>query len=427
MEKIKAPLVPGEEKEVNETLEKLGAKLEGINLEQAELLAVKRLLCEFSDVCTVDPDNPARTDLVKFFIETDPKMLPISRSPYRRHKKIQEEINKIVRKLLAQGQINRSTSPWASPVVIVPKKDGGLRFCVDYTWLNKATKKMHYPLPRMDDVLESFQGATYFSALDLKETYWSIRMTDEDKEKTAFITQDGLYEWNVMPFGLANAPAYWSKLMDAVFGGMKYQCLVYFIDDILIFSNSYDEHLRDIARVFQRLRNANLRVKLSKCSFFTKEVKFLGWMVTADGLSTDPKKIEAVNKFEVRSKKSLQSFLGLTGFYRKFVKNYAKIIHPLLIFLKKGNDFKKTWDENPDLYQGAIDKLKHALTHAPVLKHPDFNKKFKLQVDAFPGGLGAVCVQEHGGKEHVIAYASRTTTAAERKWPITHLEALAIV
>ena len=178
-------------------------------------------------------------------------------------------------------------------------------------------------MPRLDTVLEQFQGMQYFTSIDLKNAYWSIKVKEADKEKTAFITEDGIYEFNVMPFGLCNAPAYWSRLMDAIFGGLKYQCIVYFIDDILIYSKDFESHLQAVTKVFMRLRRANLRCKPSKCSFCHESIKFLGHIVSARGIHTDPKRVEAVKNFKFKSIKSIRSLLGLLGF---FTENLLKIL-----------------------------------------------------------------------------------------------------
>ena len=427
---IKDKLTQEELTTIQSKVKELGFDLSKTNLSEKEHLELQQLIFHFRDRFEIDPKKTEVTDLVKFGIAIrDDKIVntPINRAPYKRPPVIRTKIKVHTDEMLDAGVIRPSTSPWASPVVLVPKKDGKLRFCVDYTKLNDVSKKQQYPLPRLDTVLEQFAGMKYFTTIDLKNAYWTIGVREEDKEKTAFITEDGLFEFNVMPFGLCNAPAYWSKLMDAIFGGLKYQCLVYFIDDILVYSPDFQSHLSSLTKVMMRLRRANLKCKPSKCNFCQDSVKFLGHIVSSAGIHTDPKKIEAVNNFEIKSIKHVRSFLGLTGFYRKFIKDFAKITHPLTAYTKKGVVFKDLYEKTKIKTDKAVKTLKRLMTSAPILAHPDFSKEFTLQVDACIYGIGAVLCQKQNGQERVIAYSSRTLTPAESKWTINQLEALAVV
>ncbi|CAF1476348.1 unnamed protein product [Didymodactylos carnosus] len=320
---------------------------------------------------------------------------------------------------------HRRLAPWAAPVVLAPKKDGTLRFCVDYRKLNVLTVKDAYPIPRVDDTLDSLQQAKFVSTLDLRSGYWQVEMDPESRAKIAFVTPRGLFEFNVMPFGLCNAPATFQRLMDIVLAGLKWQsCLVY-IDDIIIFSPTFEQHLLDLEAVFLRLKEANLTLKASKCEFCRKELKYLGHLITPDGIKPDPSLVSAVQRFPPPQKiKDLQSFLGLTGYYRRFVKNYAKIAEPLLVQLRKNPSRSFFWDSD---CQAAFCLLKDKLTHAPIMNVPNFCHPFILEVDACDYGLGAILVQEYDQHKYVIAYASRTLTPAERKYGATEKEALAIV
>ena len=340
-----------------------------------------------------------------------------------KHKIIEENIAE----MLDQGIISPSNSPWASPVILVPKKDGSLRFCVDYRKLNALTIGDAYPLPRIDDTLDSLQEAKFISTLDLRSGYWQVEMDKESREKTAFVTHKGLFEFNVMPFGLMNAPATFQRLMDVVLAGVKWQCCLVYLDDVVIFSPTFEQHMTDLRNVFQALRTANLTVKLPKCQFCRREMKYLGHVITSNGIKPDPELIKAVKKFpEPRKIKDVQSFLGLTGYYRRFIKDYAKIAEPLLKRLRnaqQSNNHLKWTNECTE----SFEMLKTKLTNAPIMKTPNFNQPFILELDACEYGLGAVLTQEYDGEKYVIAYASRTLSTAERKYGATEREALAIV
>ena len=349
---------------------------------------------------------------------------PFAQPPRRLSPAERQTVDKMTAEMVNDGVVEPSESPWASPIVLVNKKDGSVRFCVDYRALNKVTKRDVYPLPRIDDLLGALEGMRYFSSLDLKSGYWQIPMAEADKEKTAFITPGGLYQFRVMPFGLTNAPATFQRMMDLVLAGIKWQhCLVY-LDDVLVFSRTFDEHLSHLASVFDRLRKAGLRLAPKKCHVCRQQVHYLGHVVSARGVSVDPAKTSALARFPTPlNSDDVRSFLGIAGYYRRFIPDFARRAEPLSALLREATPF--IWSAQCET---AFNDLKEALQNPPVLCHPDYSKPFVLDTDASGYGLGAtLCQMSTVGGERVVAYASRTLSAAERKWHTRELEALAII
>ena len=336
---------------------------------------------------------------------------------------LKDTIDKEVTKMLQQGIVQPSTSPWSSPVVMVKKRDGTWRFCIDYRKLNAVTHQDAYPLPRIDETLDSLAGSTYFTTLDLAAGYWQVGIEECDKEKTAFSTRRGHFEFNVMPFGLTNAPATFQCLMECVLAGLTgEQCLIY-LDDIIVFSSTFDEHLQRLANVFAALRGAGLKLKPSKCFFAQKEVHYLGYVISTAGVSPDPAKTEVVSSYPIPTdSKQLRQFLGLANYYRRFVPDYSKIAEPLHKLLRKG----ATYNWNTACHE-AFTELKHRLVTPPVLTYPDFKLPFLLYTDASDFALGAVLSQVQDGKERVVSYWSRQLTKPERGYSTTEREALAAV
>ena len=325
--------------------------------------------------------------------------------------------------MLDRNIIAKSHSPWSSPIILVQKKDGSLRFCVDYRKVNEVTRKDAYPLPRIDDTLDTVAGSLWFTTLDLMSAYWQVEVEEKDRDKTAFCTREGLFHFNVMPFGLCNAPATFQRLMDMLLAGLLWEsCLVY-IDDVIIMGKDVQSHLNNMAAVFSRLRDAGLKVKPSKCEFFKKEVKFMGHVVSNHGISTDPLKTDKIAQWPTPiNQQQLQQFLGLASYYRRFVRGFAAICRLLYQLTEKNAPFR--WTSECD---NAFCELKQLLTSAPVLSYPDFSKPFILDTDASNVGIGAVLSQNHNGREHVVAYASKFLTKAERNYSVTCRELLAIV
>ena len=306
---------------------------------------------------------------------------------------------------------------------MVKKRDGTWRLCIDYQKLNAVTDQDAYPLPRIDETIDSLTGSTYFTTLDLAAGYWQVGIEECDKEKTAFFTRRGHFEFNVMPFGLTNAPATFQHLMECVLAGLTgEQCLIY-LDDIIVFSSTFDEHLQRLANVFAALRGAGLKLKPSKCFFAQKEVHYLGHVISTAGVSPDPAKTEVVSSYPIPTDlKQLRQFFGLANYYRRFVPDYFKIAEPLHKLLRKG----ATYNWNTACHK-AFTELKHRLVTPPVLTYPDFKLPFLLYTDASDFALGAVLSQIQDGKERVVSYWNRQLTKPERGYSTTQREALAAV
>lgn len=372
------------------------------------------------DVCT---SSLGQTNVLTHTIYLIQEM-PIKQKPYRVSPTKQKVMKDLIDEMLMADIIEPSSSAWASPVVLIPKKTGGLRFCVDYRKINSITHADAYPLPTVQEILESLCGAKVFTTLDLNSGYWQVKMSEQSKDKTAFICSQGLFQFKVMPFGLKNAPASFQRLMEVVLGDLRGKICFVYLDDIIIYSASKQQHFLDIDAVLSKLRKANLTVNMKKTHFFRDSLKFLGHIVSATGVEADPEKVQAVQDFPVpRNIKELQRFLGMAGWYHRFVPHFSMIVEPLNALKRKGAKFLWT----PQC-QASFDALKDQLTSPPVLGHPNFNLPFMVYTDASEVGLGAVLVQQTGlGTEEVLAFASRTLNAAERNYTTTEQECLAIV
>ncbi|CAB5199859.1 unnamed protein product [Rhizophagus irregularis] len=325
--------------------------------------------------------------------------------------------------MLRVGRIRPSYSPWASPVTLANKKSGTYRFCIDYRALNKVTKTDAYPLPRIDELLERYETSKWFTSMDLAAGFHQVEMDEEDKEKTAFVCSLGLFEFNVMPFGLKNAPATFQRLMNNVLYEFIGDFVEVYIDDIMIHSKNFEDHIIHVTKVLQKLREYNLVVKLKKSRFCEQQIEFLGHEIGKDGIKPNSKKVETISKIkEPQTLTELRSFLGLCSYYRRFIKDFSKRAKPLYKLLEKDVPYEWT-DEQQDTFEW----LKQCLTESPILSHPNFEKEFILITDASADGLGAILAQKNDkDKEVVIAYASRSTNKTERNYPITDLECLAI-
>ena len=382
-----------------------------------------QLLLSYADVMAFSTTELGRTNRLQHHIRTSDAN-PIRQTMRRVPMAQRDEMRQLLTRMLQEGVVEPSTSPWASPVVLVRKKDGTTRFCIDYQRLNAVTHKDAYPLPRIDETLDTLHGSHWFSTLDLLSGYWQVEVAESDRPKTAFSTPEGHYQFRVMPFGLCNAPATFQRLMDLVLTGLQWkECLVY-LDDVIILGRTFQEHICNIQSVLQRLRESGLRLKPSKCCFLRDQVTYLGHVISRDGIATDPAKTERVASWPVpNSKREVQKFLGFAGYYRKFVKDFATIARPLHRLTERTATF--SWMSE---CQKAFDTLRQQLCSAPILAYPDFTRQFILDTDASDVGIGAVLSQvDEEGRERVVAYGSRALTKPERRYCVTRRELLAVV
>ncbi|GES72730.1 retroviral-like aspartic protease 1 [Rhizophagus clarus] len=370
-----------------------------------------------------ESDDFGRTSVVKHGIDTG-NAVPVKQRFYRTSYKNQLFIKEEIQRLLKAGLIVPSRNQWTSPVVVVEKKNGKKRLCVDYRKLNKVTKRDCYPLPRIDDMLETLSGSQWFSSLDLASGFWQVELDQKDREKSTFITRFSTYEFTVMPFGLCNASATFQRLMDIVLRDILWQFVVVYIDDINVGSKTFEEHLLHLEQVFSRLAQAGLKLSPEKCFFFKDEIPFLGHVVSRHGIQTDPEKLRVIKEFPIpKDLTQLRGFIALASYYRKFVKNFSRIVEPLNRLLKKNTPF--VWGNDQ---VDSFEYLKTCLMTPPILSYPNFEKPFILYTDASTFALGAILSQKNEDKkERVIAYASRTLGKHERNYGITELECLAVV
>ena len=401
-------------------------RLEHLNNEEEKLLVETCL--DFRDIFYLPGDKLSSTGATQHSISIEPGTEPINTRPYRLPETQKQEVGKQVQKLLKEGIIEESNSPWNSPMLVVPKKMDAsgqqkFRLVVDYRKLNEKTVGNAYPLPDITEILDQLGQAKYFSCLDLAMGYHQIDMNPDDIDKTAFSTKEGHWAYKRMPFGLKTAPATFQKMMNTVLSGLTGTRCFVFLDDIVIYANSLADHDRKLRDVFGRLRRNNLKLQPDKCEFLRKEVTFLGHKISEFGVEPDSRKIESIKNFPTpRTAKQLKSFLGLAGYYRRFVPQFSKVAAPLHKLLKK--DAKYTWEENQEI---AFQTLKQKLMSQPILQYPDFSKEFILTTDASNEGAGAVLSQGAVGKDLPIAYASRSFNKAEKNYSTVEKELAAIV
>lgn len=375
------------------------------------------------DIAELPPDRGDQENIINLLPGATPKSVP----QYRLTKTEKEAITEYVKELLAKKLIEPSSSPWGAPVLFVPKKTGegwkGLRLCIDYRLLNKQTIRNSFPLPRIDDLVDQLGQAKVFSSLDLTSGYWQCRLTDSDRPKTAFRTPFGLFQWRVAPMGLCNSPARFQSIMNRIFQPLLNKCVTVYLDDILVFSRTPEEHTQHLQQVFDILRANKFVLKQSKCCFNLPEVHYLGHVVGRDGVKVDPAKIRAVEKCpRPETVTQVRSFLGFVNYFRRFIDRYADVSRPLneLLHGARKKHARVVWTAD---CQKAFDTLKQLLVTAPVLAVPDFSKPFEIEADASDFCMGAVLLQDG----HPIAYESRTFIPAERRYGTGERELCAVV
>ena len=414
--------------------------VEGLKMDEDDILdagqkqQLQDLMMKHRDIFSTSDTDIGNCNIIKHRIDLlDP-------TPFKqRHRRIPpsmiEEVRAHLEQLLSCGIIRPSKSPWASPVVLVRKKSGKLRLCIDYRMLNDRTIKDSYALPRIDEIFDSLHGARYFTTIDMKSGYHQVEVEEEHKERTGFTVGPlGFWEYNRMPFGLTNSPASYSRLMNECLGSLNMTICIIYLDDLIIFSNTFDEHMERLDKVFTKLKECNLKLAPEKCSFFKEKVTFLGHVVSKDGIETDPSKIDKIKNWPTpTTPEELHSFLAFAGYYRRFIQDFAKIIRPLAELIphptsKKGPKTKQkqkdwTWTEKE---QKIFEDLKEILCKPPILAYPDFQKPFELHTDASNQGLGAVLYQKQEDLNRVIAYASRALNKSEKNYSTYKLEYLAL-
>ena len=435
-----------------------GLDLDGVSASPEQLQQLKQVLGKYSKYMRDGDGAPALVKGIEFKIDlvegAQPQRMRTRRYPLG---PLREAAEKQTADMLRNGVVRpSSTSSWSASVVLVPKKNGKLRYCVDYTALNKITKPLAYDLPRIDDFLDSLGGSQYFSSLDMMSGYWAIPMREEDKEKTAFQSPLGALEWNRTPFGLCNVPAFYARMMDVILGpklpcsgrcakasdepgqdppctcarkSLKYACAQCYLDDILVYSPSFQQHLKDLDSVLGRLCGEyNLTLRTSKCFFARKELEVLGHVVSAAGVKPSPSKVQAIEALQYpKDRKALKGFLGAAGYYRRFIKSFAAIASPLNKLLKQ--DVAWPRDPPPDAFL-AFETLKAALAQDCVQAHPDWSADICVETDASVHGLGATLTMRRPGSKgtgKVLQFASRALQPHEKQYGQSELEGLCVI
>jgi transposase InsO family protein len=402
------------------------------HLDKDQKQIAQDLLSRWSHIFSQSSLDIGCTGLSKHRIELTDNV-PFKDRPRRIPPALYEEVKQHLREMEDIGVIEESNSPYSSNIVLIRKKDGSLRFCIDYRRLNKITVKDAFALPRIDEILEVMRGASWFSTLDLRSGFWQMEVEEEHKNRTAFTVGPlGFWQFKIMPFGLTNSPSSFQRLMQAVLGELYLKLAVVFIDDVNVFACSFQEQCCHLEKVFQKLESANLKLKASKCNFFHRKLTYVGHTVSEEGIGCSEDHIKAITNYPVpKTVEELRRFLGMAGFYRKFVKEFAKKAQPLYLLLggsrrkkrKKVEEVTWFWGQEQ---QEAFEELIRCLSTPPVLAFPDYSKPFLLRTDASKLGLGAVLLQEQNGKYAVIAYGSRAVRGAEQNYSTHKLEFLAL-
>ena len=402
----------------------LGINLDDTQLSEDQKSRLYQFLGNNRDIFAKDISELGVTNLHTHTIHTG-NAPPVSSAPYRQTPKMRAELERQLEDMKRHGIIEESNSVWHSPVVMVKKPNNEWRFCVDYRKLNAVTELMAFPIPHMTEVFDTLaeSKAEIFSTLDLRSGFWQVPLDKTSKAKSAFITHQGIFEFNRLSFGMVNAPMSFQALMTKVLKNLNFKIALVYIDDLIIFSRDFDQHLHHLSLVFNNLRAANLKLNPSKCKLATESVKYLGHIVSKQGLKVNPENIDKIKNCQRPiNVKQVRSALGMMGYYRKFILGYAKIAQPLNDLLKKETKFE--WTEQ---CEKAFNELKERLTKAPILRFPQFDKEFTLSVDSSDYSIGFMLSQEHEGKQHPICFGGRALRENELKWHITDKEGLALV
>jgi transposase InsO family protein len=403
------------------------SRLRTDHLNEEEKVNLITLCSRYSDVFYVEGESLTFTNKIKHRIKTTDEV-PVHTKSYRYPFIHRQEVRDQIDKMLDQGIIRPSDSAWSSPIWIVPKKIDASgkrkwRLVIDFRKLNEKTIDDKYPIPNINDVLDKLGRCQYFSTLDLASGFYQVEMDPQDIPKTGFNVEHGHYEFLRMPMGLKNSPSTFQRVMDNVLRGLQNEiCLVY-LDDIVVFSTSLQEHLINLEKVFRRLRESNFKIQMDKSEFLKLETAYLGHIIGKDGIKPNPDKISVINNYPIpKSPKEIKQFLGLLGYYRKFIPDFAKITKPLTKCLKKGQ--KITFEPE---YINSFETCKTLLTNDPILQYPDFSKEFLLTTDASNFAIGAVLSQGPVGSDKPVCYASRTLNESEQNYSTIEKELFAIV
>ena len=402
---------------------------ENLQLDEGDLAEnhksdLKRLIYAYADLISTGDTDIGRTNLATHEIDTGSHS-PICQKPYRVEFKNRHVIEEEVEKMLSIDLIEPARSPWSSPVVLIPKKDGSVRFCVDFRKLNAVTVRDTFPLPRIDDIIPLLGKKKFFVGLDLASGYWQVPMSDskDSKNKTTFTCHVGTFRFKYMPFGGMNAPATFQRLMQQVLGSQYNKNVFCYLDDILVTGETWSELMEELQEVFRKLRGANLKLKLKKCEWGKTHIEYLGHLLEHDGYSPKQKKVQAIlEKSKPKTMKELRGLIGMFGFYAKFIPHYTELMRPLHHLLKEKTYTPTKWNHE---CEESLGKLKKAITEAPVLAFPDQELPFKLYADASAEAIGAVLTQVQNGEEHPIAYYSRALNTSEMNYSNTDRECLA--